>query len=60
VLAAHEDDHSNGKVGAVGGSAGATHAVWVAATGITGQDRWMPRSGFLARMTFLVSETIPV
>ncbi len=39
VLAAREDDRSNGKVGAVGGSAGATHAVWVAATGIAGQDR---------------------
>lgn len=39
VQAARDDSRSNGKVGAVGGSAGATHAVWVAATGIAGQDR---------------------
>ncbi len=39
VQAARDDARSNGKVGAVGGSAGATHAVWVAATGIAGQDR---------------------
>jgi acetyl esterase/lipase len=39
VLAARNDSRCNGKVAAVGGSAGATHAVWVAATGIPGQDR---------------------
>ncbi len=39
VQAARDDSRSNGKVGAVGGSAGATHAVWVAATGKAGQDR---------------------
>lgn len=39
VQAARNDYRSNGKVGAVGGSAGATHAVWVAATGTAGQDR---------------------
>ncbi|MEO5718010.1 MAG: alpha/beta hydrolase [Chthoniobacterales bacterium] len=39
VQAARNDSRSNGNVGAVGGSAGATHAVWVAATGIAGQDR---------------------
>ncbi len=39
VQAARNDSRSNGKVGAVGGSAGATHAVWVAATGTAGQDR---------------------
>ena len=39
VQAARDDYRSNGKVGAVGGSAGATHAVWVAATGTAGQDR---------------------
>lgn len=39
VLAARNDARSNGKVGAVGGSAGATHAVWVSATGTRGVDR---------------------
>ncbi len=39
VQAARDDSRSNGKVGAVGGSAGATHAVWTAATGSAGQDR---------------------
>ena len=39
VLAARSDARSNGKVGAVGGSAGATHAVWASATGTPGNDR---------------------
>lgn len=39
VQAARDDSRSNGKVAAVGGSAGATHAVWVATTGTAGQDR---------------------
>ncbi|MEO8044813.1 MAG: alpha/beta hydrolase [Spartobacteria bacterium] len=39
VQAARDDYRSNGKVGAVGGSAGATHAVWVSTTGTAGQDR---------------------
>lgn len=39
VLAARSDTRANGKVGAVGGSAGATHAVWVSATGERGADR---------------------
>lgn len=39
VLAARDDSRSNGRVGAVGGSAGATHAAWVAVTGVPGQDR---------------------
>lgn len=39
VQAARDDARSNGNVGAVGGSSGATHAVWVAATGTAGQDR---------------------
>jgi acetyl esterase/lipase len=39
VLAARSDPRANGKVGAVGGSAGATHGVWVSATGARGADR---------------------
>ena len=39
VQAARNDTRSNGQVGAVGGSAGGTHAAWVAATGTTGDDR---------------------
>lgn len=39
VQAARDDSRSNGQVGAVGGSAGGTHAVWVAATGTAGADR---------------------
>lgn len=39
VLAARNDARSNGNVGAVGGSAGATHAVWASATGTRGADR---------------------
>ena len=39
VQAARDDSRSNGKVGAVGGSAGGTHTAWVAATGIAGKDR---------------------
>ena len=39
VQAARDDSRSNGKVGSVGGSAGATHTVWTAATGTPGQDR---------------------
>ena len=39
VLAARHDFRSNGKVGSVGGSAGATHTAWVAATGTPGDDR---------------------
>ncbi len=39
VQAARDDSRSNGKVGSVGGSAGATHTVWAAATGTPGQDR---------------------
>lgn len=39
VEAARNDPRSNGRVGAVGGSAGATHAAWVAATGAVGADR---------------------
>ena len=39
VQAARSDSRSNGKVGSVGGSAGGTHTVWVAATGTAGADR---------------------
>jgi len=39
VQAARNDVRSNGKVGAVGGSAGGTHAAWVAETGTPGDDR---------------------
>jgi acetyl esterase/lipase len=39
VQAARADARTTGKVGAVGGSSGATHAVWVATTGSPGQDR---------------------
>lgn len=39
VQAARDDYRSTGKVGAVGGSSGATHAVWVSTTGTAGQDR---------------------
>ena len=39
VLAARSDPRGNGQVGAVGGSSGATHAAWVAATGTSGDDR---------------------
>ena len=39
VQAARDDYRCNGKVGAVGGSAGATHAVWVSTTGTAGQNR---------------------
>lgn len=38
VLAARADTRSTGRVGAVGGSAGATHAVWVSATGTPASD----------------------
>jgi acetyl esterase/lipase len=39
VQAARDDARTTGKIGAVGGSSGATHAVWVATTGSPGQDR---------------------
>jgi acetyl esterase/lipase len=39
VQAARNDVRGNGQVGAVGGSSGATHAAWVAATGTPGDDR---------------------
>ncbi len=39
ILAARADPRCNGQVGAVGGSAGASHAVVAAATGTTGADR---------------------
>lgn len=39
VLAARNDSRGNGQVGSVGGSAGGTHTVWVAATGTPGGDR---------------------
>ena len=39
VLAARNDPRGNGLVGAVGGSAGGSHTVYVAATGTPGQDQ---------------------
>jgi acetyl esterase/lipase len=39
VAAARNASRANGQVGAVGGSAGATHAVWTATTGQPGIDR---------------------
>ncbi|HEY2714139.1 MAG TPA: alpha/beta hydrolase [Chthoniobacterales bacterium] len=39
VQAARNDARCNGQVGAVGGSAGGTHAAWCAATGTIGGDR---------------------
>src|SRR5207247_4929192 len=39
VGAARTDSRCNGKVGAVGGSAGASHTAYVAATGNAGADR---------------------
>lgn len=39
VVAARADPRGNGQVGAVGGSAGATHMAWVAATGHRGAER---------------------
>ncbi len=39
VLAARADARGNGGVGAVGGSAGATHAIWASAAGERGADR---------------------
>ena len=39
VQAARNDPRCNGRVGAVGGSAGGTHTAWVAATGTPGSDR---------------------
>ena len=39
VLAARNDARGNGQVGAIGGSAGASHAAWVAVTGQPGVDR---------------------
>ena len=39
MQAARDDSRTTGKVGSVGGSAGATHTVWTAATGTPGQDR---------------------
>ncbi|MDQ3199506.1 MAG: alpha/beta hydrolase [Verrucomicrobiota bacterium] len=39
VQAARDDPRSNGKVGAVGGSSGATHSSWAATTGQPGRDR---------------------
>ncbi|MBA2435455.1 MAG: alpha/beta hydrolase [Verrucomicrobiota bacterium] len=39
VQAARDDSRTTGKVGAVGGSSGATHAVWNSVTGRPGQDR---------------------
>lgn len=39
VRAAREYSGGNGKVGAIGGSAGASHAVYLAATGTPGDDR---------------------
>lgn len=39
VAAARNDSRSNGQVGSVGGSSGATHSVWTATTGQPGIDR---------------------
>ncbi|MGH8092913.1 MAG: alpha/beta hydrolase family protein, partial [Chthoniobacterales bacterium] len=39
VEAARNDPRCNGRVGAVGGSAGGTHTVWAASTGTRGADR---------------------
>ncbi len=39
VAAARADPRANGQVGAVGGSAGATHASWTSTTGVPGADR---------------------
>jgi dienelactone hydrolase len=39
VQAARNDPRSNGHVGAVGGSAGATHAAWFATTGTPGNNK---------------------
>ncbi len=39
VAAARADPRANGQVGAVGGSAGATHAAWTATTGVPGADK---------------------
>ena len=39
VRAARQDPRGNGKVGAVGGSAGGSHTVYVAATGTPGDDQ---------------------
>ncbi len=39
VRAARADSRCNGQVGAIGGSAGASHAAFVAATGTPGDDR---------------------
>jgi acetyl esterase/lipase len=39
VQAARDDSRTTGKVGAVGGSSGASHAVWVSTTGTRGADR---------------------
>jgi acetyl esterase/lipase len=39
VQAARNEPRTTGKVGAVGGSSGASHAAWVAATGVAGNDR---------------------
>jgi acetyl esterase/lipase len=39
VLAARDDSRTTGEVGSVGGSAGATHTAWLAATGTVAQDR---------------------
>ncbi|HEX4664986.1 MAG TPA: alpha/beta hydrolase [Chthoniobacterales bacterium] len=39
VEAARSDPRCNGQVGAVGGSSGASHTAWLAATGTAGADR---------------------
>lgn len=52
VLAARSDSRSNGKVGAVGGSSGATHAVWVSTTGTPGQDRLDAAAGLSGAYDF--------
>ena len=39
VLAARADPRCSGQVGALGGSAGATHSAYLAADGVTGQDK---------------------
>lgn len=39
ILAARSDPRCNGQVGAVGGSAGGSHAAYTASTGTRGQDR---------------------
>lgn len=58
VRAARAYPGGNGKVGAIGGSAGASHAVYLAATGAKGDDRLDAAVGFSGAYDLVALESL--